>query len=315
MKTARPQAANPSQSEVGLEYVPCNLCGAAAATIVIRANTQAADLRAAAFACTSPTVGQHGTIVRCDRCGLIYTNPRPNAAMLDGLYAAVEDPAYLEDEEARLATFRYEVRRLAEHAPCGGLLDIGAHVGTFLRVARDAGYAVSGVEPSAWAARYARETHDLDVRPTTVANAGFTLESFDLITMWDVVEHFADPQSELREVARFVKPGGVFALTTMNVASFAPRILRGRWPWYMLMHQYYFTPETMSRMLENAGFKVIAVEPHRRIVYVHYLVSKLHAYSPFLHSLARGFTERTGLGGLRIPVNLGDLMTIYARKV
>ncbi|MBA2364521.1 MAG: class I SAM-dependent methyltransferase [Chloroflexia bacterium] len=315
MRPATIQEADPSQSELGLESVPCNLCGSTAATVVLQANTQAADLRAAAFACTSPTVGQHGTIVRCDVCALEYTNPRPNAAMLDRLYVAVEDTAYLEEEEARLATFRYEVRRLAKHSPRGRLLDIGAHVGTFLRVARDAGYEVSGVEPSEWAARYARETHDLDVRPTTVSNAGFPMESFDLVSMWDVVEHFADPQSELREVARFVKSGGVFALTTMNVGSLAPRLLRGRWPWYMLMHQYYFTPETLSRMLEKAGFEVMAVEPHVRIVYVRYMVSKLDAYSPTLHRVAQFLTERTGLGSLRVPVNFGDLMTVYARKV
>lgn len=315
MKTAMAQASNPSHSEVGLEFVPCNLCGSADVTVVLRANTQAADLRAAVFACTSPGVGQHGTIVRCSNCGLVYTNPRPNAAMLDRLYAAVEDPSYLEEEEARLATFRYEMQRLAKHAPRGRLLDIGAHVGTFLRVAREAGYEVSGVEPSAWAARHARETHGLDVRPTTVANAGFPEESFDLVTMWDVVEHFADPQSELRDVVRFVKPGGVFALTTMNVGSLTPRLLRGHWPWYMLMHQYYFTPESLTRMLEKAGFDVITIEPHVRIIYIRYLVSKLLAYSPVLHRLARLATERTGLGNLRILVNLGDLMTIYARKV
>ena len=315
MKTAVVDASNSSQSEVGLEFVPCNLCGSADSSVVLRANTQAADLRAAVFACTSPGVGQHGTIVRCNNCGLVYTNPRPNAAMLDGLYAAVEDHSYLQEEEARLATFRHEMQRLAKHAPRGRLLDIGAHVGTFLRVAREAGYEVSGVEPSAWAARYARETHGLDVRPTTVANAGFPEESFDLVTMWDVVEHFADPQGELLDVARFVKPGGVFALTTMNVGSLTPRLMRGHWPWYMLMHQYYFTPDTLSRMLEKAGFEVIAIEPHVRIIYVRYLVGKLHAYSPVLHRLSQLATGRTGLGGLRIPVNLGDLMTVYARKV
>jgi hypothetical protein len=83
----------------------------------------------------------------------------------------------------------------------------------------------------------------------------------------------------------------------------------------MLMHQYYFTPDTLSRMLEKAGFEVIAIEPHVRIIYIRYLVGKLQAYSPVLRRLAQLATGRTGLGSLRIPVNLGDLMTVYARKV
>ena len=82
----------------------------------------------------------------------------------------------------------------------------------------------------------------------------------------------------------------------------------------MLMHLYYFTPRTMSRMLEKAGFEVLAVEPHIRVTHVRYLVSKLEAYSPPLYRLASAVTERLGIGSARIPINLGDLMTVYARK-
>ncbi|MDP9381169.1 MAG: class I SAM-dependent methyltransferase [Chloroflexota bacterium] len=300
--------------ELGLESVPCNLCGSTSTTQVLAANTSLADLRAAAFACTSPDVGQHGTIVRCDNCGLVYTNPRPTAELLDALYADVEDNVYLEDEEARVATFRHALVGVRKRAPGGRLLDIGSHVGTFLQLAREAGYDVSGVEPSTWAAEYARNTRGLDVRPCGLTTAGFEPESFDVVTMWDVIEHFADPKEELRQVHGVLKPGGLFALTTMDVGALLPRVLRGRWPWYMLMHQYFFTPQTLSRMLDEVGFEVIAIEPHIRITYVRYVASKLEAYSRGLHRVATLLTEKTGIGGMRIPVNLGDLMTVYARK-
>lgn len=301
--------------ELGLESVPCNLCESTSTTEVLPANTSLADLRAAAFACTSPDVGQHGRIVRCDNCGLVYTNPRPTAELLDALYADVEDNVYLEDEEARVATFRHALLGVRKRAAVGGrLLDVGCHVGTFLRLARDAGYEVAGVEPSTWAAEYARDARGLAVLPCALGAAGYEPQSFDVVTMWDVIEHFADPKGELRQVHRVLKPGGLFALTTMNVDALLPRLLRGRWPWYMLMHQYFFTPETMSRMLEDVGFEVIAIEPHIRITYVRYVVSKLEAYSGGLHKAAKLLTEKAGLGGVRIPVNLGDLMTVYARS-
>lgn len=297
-----------------MENVPCNLCGSENTSLVLEANTPLADLRSAAFACTSPDVGQHGTIVRCDSCGLVYANPRPTDELLDALYADVEDDVYLREEEARVATFRHSLLGVRERAPSGRLIDIGCHVGTFLLLARDSGYEVAGVEPSLWAARYAREVRGLDVRPCGLEEAGFEPESFDVATLWDVVEHFADPKLELQRIHGVLKPGGLFALTTMNVDSWLPKLLRGRWPWYMLMHQYYFTPQTISRMLEETGFKVLAVEPHVRIVYVRYLVSKLEAYSKPLHQAVKAVAEALRVGGIRIPVNLGDQMTVYARR-
>lgn len=299
----------------GMETVACNLCGAESTSVVLPANTALADLRRAAFACTSPDVGQHGTIVRCNSCGLLYTNPRPTDELLDSLYGDVEDDVYLREEEARVATFRHSLLGVRKRASSGRLVDIGCHVGTFLLLARDAGFDVAGVEPSRWAARYAREVRGLDVRPCGLEEAGFEPASFDVATLWDVVEHFADPKLELRRIHDALKPRGLFALTTMNVGALLPCVLRGRWPWYMLMHQYYFTPETITRMLEESGFEVLAIEPHVRVVYVRYLVSKLKAYSKPLHRAAEATVNLLRMGGLRIPVNLGDQMTVYARRV
>lgn len=308
-------AASAYDPAVGMETVSCNLCGGDSTTVVLPANTALADLRSAAFACTSPAVGQHGTIVRCDSCGLIYTNPRPTDELLDALYGDVEDDVYLREEEARVATFRHALLGVRKRAASGRLLDIGCHVGTFLLLARDAGFDVAGVEPSRWAARHAREVRGLDVRPCGLEEAGFEPAGFDVATLWDVVEHFADPKLELRRIHGAIKPGGLFALTTMNVGSWLPRVLRGRWPWYMLMHQYYFTPETITRMLEETGFEVLGVEPHVRVVYVRYLVSKLEAYSKPLHKAAEATANLLRIGRLRVPVNLGDQMTVYARRV
>ena len=104
------------------------------------------------------------------------------------------------------------------------------------------------------------------------------------------------------------------ALTTVDVDTLAPRLPRDRWPSYMLTHVYYITPRAISRMLEGTGFEVVAIEPHARRARVRYLVSKLEDYSPAPQEVARSITSRLGLSALRLPVNLGDLMTVYARK-
>lgn len=296
------------------DWVACNLCGSASSTLVLRANTQATDLNTEAYACTSPHVGKHGRIVSCNTCGLVYANPRPTREAVDDLYSAVEDSTYLEEEAARVATFRHSLVGVRKYAPGGLLLDVGCHVGTFLDVARKGGYETVGVEPSGWAAEYARQ-RGLKVYTGGLEEADLAPESLDVVTVWDVIEHFTDPLQELRSIRRVLRPGGVLALSTMNVDSPLPKLMKGRWPWYMLMHLYYFTPRTITAMLEKAGFEVLDIEPHIRVVHVRYLVSKLEAYSRPLSRAARWVTEGLRIGGVRLPVNFGDLMTVYARKV
>lgn len=296
------------------EYVQCAVCGSESSTTVIPANTDLDNLDPEVFACTSPHIGRHGTIVRCDHCGLMFMNPRPTAERIGWLYSQVEDNTYLQEEEARTATFRHSLGGIRRFERSGRLLDIGSHVGTFLMVARDAGYEVAGVEPSGWATEYARSVHGLDVRAGSLAQVGFADESFDIVTLWDVIEHLTDPVAELEQINRVLRPGGLFALTTMNVAALLPRVLGRRWPWYMLMHLYYFTPRTVTALLEKTGFEVVEIGPHIRVTHVRYLVSKTKAYSEAAYRLGSAAARKLGVEDTRVPINLGDLMTVYARK-
>lgn len=296
------------------ECIPCAICGSESHTVVIPANTDLDNLEPEVFACTSPHIGRHGTIVRCDECGLMFMNPRPTAERIGWLYSQVEDNTYLDEEEARIATFRHSLGGIRRFERSGRLLDIGSHVGTFLTVAREAGYEVAGVEPSDWAAEYARTSRGLDVRAGSLADSGFADESFDIATLWDVIEHLTDPVAELKQIHRVLRPDGLFALTTMNVGALLPRILRGRWPWYMLMHLYYFTPRTVTALLEKTGFEVVEIGPHIRVTHVRYLVSKTRAYSEGAYRLGSAAARKLGIEDTRVPVNLGDLMTVYARK-
>jgi hypothetical protein len=100
----------------------------------------------------------------------------------------------------------------------------------------------------------------------------------------------------------------------MNVDSWFPRLLGRRWPWYMQMHLYYFTPRTLRQMLERAGFEMIETVPHKRVVRLAYLVSRLEAYC---WPLARGLellVERTGQSDRLVSVDLGDIFVTFARK-
>ena len=136
--------------------------------------------------------------------------------------------------------------------------------------------------------------------------------AYDVVTMWDVIEHLPDPASTLRAVHSALRPGGVFAVTTMDVEALFPRVAGRFWPWYMQMHLVYFSRRTLGELLRSCGFEVVEVSRHRRIVRVSYAVSRLGSYSRTAERVARALTRR--LGDRTVGVDLGDIVTVVARK-
>lgn len=296
----------------------CNLCGADETELLFPSTLERRDApsTAAQFACTSDEYGVHPPIVRCRQCKLIYANPRPSAEQLVDSYTKVVDTAYLKEREGRELTFRRHLDHLGARVVLDGkkrLLDIGCYIGIFLEQAERRGWEAWGVEPSHWAVEWAQE-RNLRVIQGTLKEASFPNEYFDLVTLWDVIEHLADPLSELRRIAGVVRPGGWVCIHTMDVGSPFAQVMGKRWPWLMEMHLYYFSRATLTAMLHRAGFRVVETSTRGRVLRLGYVISRLVPYSAAL-AVAIGSAIRTlGLAERPIPVNFGDLFTAYARK-
>jgi 2-polyprenyl-3-methyl-5-hydroxy-6-metoxy-1,4-benzoquinol methylase len=235
----------------------------------------------------------------------------PDPAHLLAAYGAVEDPLYLAERDNRYRTFRRVVRRLG--APAGRrLLDVGAYCGFFVDVAREAGFEAEGVELSQWAAAHARSL-GLDVRTETLAQRLTAGRRYDVVTMWDVVEHFADPRRELRDAFELLRPGGRIHLSTIDTGSLVARLLGARWPWLMDMHLVYFDRATLSALLEETGFRVLRRGTYTHTVSADYLLRKAAASFPLLAPLA-GALRRVLPARFAVPVNLGDNMMVTAER-
>ena len=301
-----------------MEYVACNLCGSRDSQVLypstVPEGSTAGDVEH--FRCTSSGYGKHHTIVKCRNCGLVYTNPHRKASAILHNYEEVVDQLYLEEREGRVLTFRRNLRPLEELMPPDPgrrLLDVGCHIGVFLEIAQERGWEVWGVEPSHWAAGEAR-SRGLRVIEGTLENAHLAGQSFDVITMWDVIEHLTDPLRELRESHRLLKKGGLICIHTMNIESPLARLMGSRWPWLMEMHLYYFSPRTLGKMLRRAGFTVVKIVNQGRCLRLGYLVTRIEPYSSLI---ARGMGKLVTAFGLKekaVPINLGDLFTAFARK-
>lgn len=302
-----------------MESVKCNLCGSWEADLLYPATMEEGSSAKGAeqFRCTSSSYGQHGDIVKCSRCGLVYTNPRQREELVIRSYEEVIDHTYLEERRGRLLTFKRNLRPLENLMPASAerkLLDVGCYVGVLLEVAEEAGWEAWGVEPCRWAVAEAWQ-RGLRVEACTLREADLPAGTFDVVTMWDVIEHFSDPLRELREIHRLLKGRGLVCIHTVNIESFTAKLMGANWPWLMEMHLYYFSPQTLSAMLKEAGFAPIKKMIQGRFLRLNYLISRLAPYSQKLAGGLGGLAKGVGLGGVPVYVNFGDLFTLFARKI
>jgi SAM-dependent methyltransferase len=298
-----------------MEHVRCNLCGADDVALRFPSTIEReADWRA--FRCTHSGYGTHPPIVQCQQCGLVYTDPRPDGGDILETYQAVEDPLYIEEREGRVLTFEHHLRpleRLTGPPDDRPLLDVGAYTGVFVEIAARHGWDAWGVEPSRWAVERAR-ARGLHMVPGTLESADLPAAHFDVVTMWDVIEHLPDPHLALQQARRLLKPGGLLVVHTIDIESLFARLMGPRWPWLMEMHIYYFSRRTLRAMLEQCGFQVLSDRPQGRYLRLGYLMNRVGALVPPVGRPAEWLVTRLGLRSLAVPVNLGDLFTAYARS-
>src|SRR6185503_10728546 len=180
--------------------------------------------------------------------------------------ARVADQEFLGERHARELTYRRLLRSLdrtstlhrasdpvpwparRERAAGMRLLDAGCAMGFFLNQARADGWEVEGIDPSRWAAEYARREFGLTVHNAPLARVALKPASFDVITLWDVVEHLPHPVTDLTHLARALKPGGLFALSTHSIGSLSAKLLGPRYPFLMAMHVTHFNRRTIAEL-------------------------------------------------------------------
>lgn len=267
------------------EAAPCALCGSQRQEEVISGRDRLMDL---------PGVFQ---FVRCRECGLVRQNPRLIPSALASYYTQ-DYPSFTLSSASRQnvlqrAAYRYgqmkRVRIVKRFCRAGKLLDVGCGAGDFLfEMDRIEGWRSLGVEPSRHACSYARRVLGVDVVCGTLARASLADATFDVVTLWNTLEHVYDPRRNLQQTRRVLRPGGVVILSTPVMSGLLRQWFGPYWvEWDLPRHLYIFSQETLGRFLRETGFHLISV------------TSLFSEYRVFRMSLENWMSEKLASGMIR----------------
>ncbi|MDQ7785109.1 MAG: class I SAM-dependent methyltransferase [Desulfomonilaceae bacterium] len=231
--------------------VPCNLCNSTAVDVLSVKDRKGNDLR---------------TVI-CEKCGLIWSDPRPNEELIKEFYSTEYRREYkgiarpkkkhvYRDAKEAIRRYRFIEDLLARE---DSLLDIGAGNGVFVYCLRKLGFNAEGIGPDENLSRYAREVLHVPVKTGFAADLRDE-ESYDIVTLHHVLEHMTDPSAELKNIRAMLKQHGKLVVEVPN-AEDTWQDPKNR---YHKAHVYTFNPETLIALGECAGFRALRkrIAPH-----------------------------------------------------
>jgi 2-polyprenyl-3-methyl-5-hydroxy-6-metoxy-1,4-benzoquinol methylase len=293
---------------LNLETVPCNLCHSTDLETVYdaRAHLEKDPELAVKFRASSDELLTQ-PLVKCRNCSLLFVNPRVRAAAILAGYAEGDDPQYVSQMNARVRTFAGALSHVNRLKPAKGrLLDVGTAAGAFLRTARDDGWEAMGIEPNRWLARWGRDEYGVPIQVGSIDDVSTPDGHFDVVTLWDVIEHTPDPLHVLRRTRQLLKDDGLLVVNFPDIGSWIARAMGRSWPFLSSVHLYYFTRDTMRATLQTAGFEIATVRPHVQRLELDYLLSRAAVVSPTLSRVGASVVRRVGLGACQVPYWMGQ---------
>jgi SAM-dependent methyltransferase len=301
------------QAAVPYGTVPCPVCKATQSELYVDGDDTEISIKSVG---SSRTLLSHGRVLRCTSCGLAYRSLRPNNSQLSSLYRGADDSAYEAEMSNRLLTATRHKRIVEKYfrSP-GSLLDVGCASGAFLLLMQQAGWRVAGVEPSE--TQFGRATEALGDKANLyhcVLQEASLQGGFDLITLWDVLEHVTHPCEFLSTAAALLKQGGCLILNVPRIDSAAARLLGSRWPVLLAEHLNYFTVPSLRLCGEVAGLKMIDIGQRPAAFSLSYILFRAAQHRIPGSVLAKRLVSAVKISRWSIPVWIGEVFGVYLKK-
>jgi len=266
------------------EYRTCPNCGQDNFTVLFESNMNLRDFQEGIETVYMLPGDKYGRHVKCQKCQLVYTNPIEKESKITGDYSRMKSLDAPIIREGRLHATKSQVHLIKKHSNGTNLLGVGCGEGFFLFNASNAGYRTKGIELSRDAVAYGISKFGLDIEAKAFEELQLPENCFDVVTLWQVLEHLPHPLETLKEAHRILKPGGLIAASTPDIGGVPSRILRRKWWNIRRLHINQFTTKTLMNTFQNAGFKNISSVSYREtislLVLIIPILRQLKLYNP-----------------------------------
>lgn len=263
-------------------------------------------------------------VVKCDSCGLIYLDFDATRDFSLDYYSkeffndSGSKHAYNDYEKESLflkKSFLKRIELLRKYKTSGTLLDIGCATGSFMENAAPF-FKASGIDISEYAIAQAK-AKELDVWQGMLADSPYKDKTFDVVTLWDTIEHVADPKQTISQVGKIVQQGGIVGLTTGDVSSVFAQMCGHYWHLYNIpQHLSYFDKKTVTTILNEAGFEVKEITYLPINLTLDYLIFRfINFYNLRFLMPIYNYLKNKKLLDTAFDINLYDIMFVIAQKI
>lgn len=269
----------------------------------------------------------YGELIQCESCGLVVASVIPTEKEIQKLYQqeyffGMEYSDYKADRPALEANFKKRIKRLEQSLHNDAtVVELGSAYGYFLNLIKDNVKNHIGFEISKAGVNYSVDELNVKAVNDDFMKHNIKESSVDLVVMWDVIEHLTAPDVYIEKASKILKKNGKLVLTTGDIERLVPKIRKNKWRMiHPPTHIYYFSAETLSRLLEKYGLKIDyvkypAISRNTGSVIKQLSVNqKAAGRSGKFLDRAHAIAEKTGMHNINVPINTFDVMEILATK-
>ena len=241
------------------QNIICPVCDASNATILMSVTD---------FSLT----GDLFEIVHCEKCSLNFTYPIPDKEAIVPYYNFPEYISHTDIKKGWMNTLYHKVRQRTLKQKTdwvqslftgykGALLEVGAGTGAFADAMAKKGWKVTALEPDESSRAIALKNYGINLMPSS-ALENLPAKSFDVITLWHVLEHVHDLKIYIHTFSKLLKHNGRLIIAVPNHTSYDAQFYKNYWAAYDVpRHLYHFSPSSMKFLMKSNGFELVNLKP------------------------------------------------------
>ena len=263
-------------------------------------------------------------MMRCEECSLLFVGNIPDDLSKyysEGYFTGdAELEGYMdydfEKEMARKSYLKY-LKQIKKYISGSDIFEIGCATGFFMKLAKESGMSVSGIDISEYAVGKAREKGlDVTCRSIDDLSDDECKNNFDAVVMLDVVEHVKKPQEVFNKSSKMLKEKGLVVFLTPDSGSLWARLWRSKWHAFVPpQHLHYFSEKNIKSLLEKNKFRALCVKHYGKSFTLPYIFRLLYSWTGFgVWRILANFSSRNFLKNISVPINLFDTMFVIAKK-